>query len=350
LVYIAGTGSYLPQSIISNKDLFDATHLTSEYIEKITGIRERRKASPEEATSDLATRAALSALDSAGLQAKDIDLVILSTTAPDMPFPATACIVQKNLNINKAVAFDINASCSGFLYALNIAETFIRNGKADTALVIASEIKSRFVDPEDKETAILFGDGAGAVVLRGTNTPSSKNTSILPAKLDTGVYLNRRSESSSSNIICTRLYSDGKNWKWIHLPAGGSRMPATSSTVASGLHTMEMDGGKVYRAAVTTLQQMISDILKECSLRVEDINTFVFHQANLRIIRQVQKRLGIKDDQALLTLPFYGNTSSASIPITLDHAVREGRIKNGSKILMASFGGGLTWGASIISW
>ena len=335
MVYIAGTGSYLPQSIISNKDLFDATHLTSGYIEKITGIRERRKASPEEATSDLATRAALSALDSAGLQAKDIDLIILSTTAPDMPFPATACIVQKNLNINKAVAFDINASCSGFLYALNIAETFIRNGKADTALVIASEIKSRFVDPEDKETAILFGDGAGAVVLRGTKSPFSQG---------------RLGGFSERNIICTRLFSDGRNWKWIHLPAGGSRMPATSSTVASGLHTMEMDGGKVYRAAVTTLQQMISDILKECSLRVEDINTFVFHQANLRIIRQVQKRLGIIEDQVLLTLPFYGNTSSASIPITLDYAVREGRIKNGDMVLMASFGGGLTWGASIISW
>lgn len=329
-VFIGGTGSYLPENIITNKDLFDATHLTSEYIEKITGIRERRKASPEEATSDLATKAALSALDSAGIKAKDIDLIILSTTAPDMPFPATACIVQKNLNLDRAVAFDINASCSGFLYALNIAETFIRNGKVDTALVIASEIKSRFVDPEDKETAILFGDGAGAIVLQGTNDGARK--------------------TSNRDIICTRLFSDGKNWKWIHLPAGGSRMPATSSTVASGLHTMEMDGGKVYRAAVTTLQQMILDILKEYSLGKEDIDTFIFHQANLRIIRQVQKRLGIKEDRVPLTLPFYGNTSSASIPITLDHAVREGRIREGKLVLMASFGGGLTWGASIIRW
>lgn len=325
-VYISGTGSCLPSDVVTNRDISLAAGLTPEEIEKMTGIKERRRAGRDEVTSDLATRAVLAALDSAGVEAKDVDLIILATTSPDMPFPATACIVQKNIGATKASAFDINASCSGFLYAFNIAEMFLKNGQGEIAIVVASEIKSRFVNPKDRDTAILFGDGAGAVVLRS------------------------RKNDPDKGIIRTRLYSNGKNWKLIHLPAGGSRIPATQSSVSEGLHFMKMDGSKVYRTAIRTLEGMVIDITKECNLNINDIGMFIFHQANLRIVKQVIKRLGIQEDKVPLSLVYYGNTSSASIPITLDKAVRERGIKEGSLILMASFGGGLTWGASIIRW
>lgn len=325
-IYIAGTGSYLPSTIVINRDISVTTGVSPEDIEKMTGIKERRRAGQDEATSDLATKAAISALESAGVNAGDLDLIILATTSPDMPFPATACIVQENIGATKAAAFDVNASCSGFLYALNIAEVFLKNGEGSCALVIAAEIKSRFVNPEDRETAILFGDGAGAVVLKSANDTEKKG------------------------IIKTRLYAQGKNWDWIHLPAGGSRIPATETSISQGSHFMKMDGGKVYRAAIRTLEKLISDITKECNLNINDIDQFIFHQANLRIVKQVIKRLGIKEEKVPISLEYYGNTSSASIPVTLDQAVRNGRIKEGNLILMASFGGGLTWGASVLRW
>jgi 3-oxoacyl-[acyl-carrier-protein] synthase-3 len=325
-VYIAGTGSYLPADIITNKDLAGNVGLDPEVIVKMTGIRERRKAKPEEATSDLAAHAAVSALHAAGVRARDIDLIVLATTSPDMHSPATACLVQRIIGAKKAAAFDINASCSGFLYALNIGEMFIRGGQADTALVIAAEVKSRFVNPRDKETAILFGDGAGAIVLQQTDK-----------KKDRG-------------IIKTRLHADGRGGMWVYLPAGGSRIPATPTTIAADLHTMRMDGSKVYKAAIKTLIRMVVDIVKECGLRLEDIDHFIFHQANLRIIEQVIRRTGIPKEKVPLSLPSYGNTSSASIPITLDQAVRNGGIKEGDLVALASFGGGLTWGATIIRW
>ena len=354
-VYIAGTGSYLPDERITNEALAGTTGLTPEEIVRMTGIKERRRARPEEAASDLATRAAASALQSAGVDARDIDLIVLATTSPDMPSPATACLVQRNIGAKKAAAFDINASCSGFLYALNVAEMFIRSGQADTALVIASEVKSRFVNPQDKETAILFGDGAGAVVLR--NSRDKNNPPISPFRkggnrgiCGTGELNGDTGESSRRNIISTRLYADGNHWNWIHLPAGGSRMPASPATIAADLHTMRMDGSKVYKAAIKTLSRMVVDIVKECGLRIDDIDHFIFHQANLRIIEQVIRRTGIPKEKVPLSLPSYGNTSSASIPITLDHAVRNGSIKEGDIVALASFGGGLTWGASIVRW
>ena len=325
-IYIAGTGSYLPSTIVTNGEVSDTTGLTPEEIEKVTGIKERRRAANDEVTSDLATKAALTALDFAGIEAQEVNLIVLATTSPDMPFPSTACIVQKNINAAKAAAFDINASCSGFLYALNIAETFLDNGQGKTALVLASEIKSRFVNPKDRETAILFGDGAGAVVLV------------------------RSEEGKGRGIIKSKLYSDGKNWKWIHLPAGGSRMPVNHTTVNEGLHFMSMDGSKVYKAAIRTLERMVVDMTQECNITLNDIDLFIFHQANQRIVKQVIKRLGITEEKVPQSLVYYGNTSSASIPITLDQVVRERGIKEGSLVLMASFGGGLTWGASIVRW
>ena len=353
--YITGTGSYLPDERITNEILAGTTGLTTEEIVRMTGIRERRRARPEEATSDLASRAAASALQSAGVDARDIDLIVLATTSPDMHSPATACLVQRNIGAQKAAAFDINASCSGFLYALNVAEMFIRSGQADTALVIASEVKSRFVNPGDRETAILFGDGAGAVVLR--NSRDKNNPPISPFRkgglrgiCGTGELNGDTGESSRRNIISTRLYADGNHWNWIHLPAGGSRIPASPATIAADLHTMRMDGSKVYKAAIKTLSRMVMDIVKECGLRIDDIDHFIFHQANLRIIEQVIRRTGIPKEKVPLSLPSYGNTSSASIPITLDHAVRNGSIKEGDIVALASFGGGLTWGASIVRW
>ncbi|MBI5096974.1 MAG: ketoacyl-ACP synthase III [Nitrospirae bacterium] len=333
-VYIAGTGSYLPDERITNEVLSGDIGLTPEDIVRMTGIKERRRAGPEEATSDLATHAAASALQAAGVEARNIDLIVLATTSPDMHSPATACFVQRNIGAQKAAAFDINASCSGFLYALNVAEMFIRSGQADTALVIAAEVKSRFVNPGDKETAILFGDGAGAVVLQE----------------ERGGLNEGDRESSGRNIISTRLYADGNHWNWIHLPAGGSRIPASPATIAADLHTMRMDGSKVYKAAIKTLSRMVVDIVKDCGLRMEDIDHFIFHQANLRIIEQVIRRTGIPKEKVPLSLPSYGNTSSASIPITLDQTVRNGRIKEGDIVALASFGGGLTWGASIVRW
>ena len=324
--YIIGTGSYLPDYIVTNEEMAGITGLSPHDIKKKTGIIERRRADKDEATSDLATKAALSALKSAGVAVEDVGLIVLSTTSPDMFMPSTACLVQKNIGAKKAAAFDVNASCSGFIYSLNIAEMFIRGSQTNTALVIAAEVKSRFVDPRDKETAILFGDGAGAIVLSNEHALSQL----------------------SAQILCTWLYADGTNWKWINLPAGGSRMPVTADTIASGLHTMQMDGSKVYRKAIKTFEGLLIDTVKRCGLTLDDIDTFIFHQANLRIIKQVISRLGIPEEKVPVTITRTGNTSSASIPITLDQLVRGGKIKKGDNVLLAAFGGGLTWGAAIL--
>ena len=336
--YIIGTGSYLPRDIVTNEDVARLTGLTPHEIKKMTGIIERRRADKGEAASDLATQAALAAIKSSGLSVEDVGLIVLSTTSQDMFMPSTACIVQRNIGAKRAAAFDINASCSGFLYALNIAEMFVRSGQTATALVIAAEVKSRFVDPKDKETAILFGDGAGAIVL----------SSERPLSLRERDRVRVGGPGLSAEILNTWLYADGLNWKWIHLPAGGSRMPATANTIVSGLHTMQMDGSKVYRKAIKTFEGLITDTVKRCGLTLDDIDTFIFHQANLRILKQVISRLGIPEEKVPVTITYTGNTSSASIPITLDQLVREGRIKKGDTVLMAAFGGGLTWGATIL--
>lgn len=330
--YIIGTGSYLPDYIVTNEELADITDMSPHDIKKMTGIIERRRAGKDEATSDLAAQAAMAALKSAGIAAEDLGLIVLSTTSQDMFMPSTACIVQRNIGAIKAAAFDINASCSGFLYALNIAEMFIRSGQTNTALVIAAEVKSRFVDPMDKGTAILFGDGAGAVVM------SSQD----PLSL-------REREGVGFGILGTWLYADGTNWNWINLPAGGTRLPASQETIKSGHHFMQMDGSKVYRKAIKTLESLLTDTLKKSGINLDDIDHFVFHQANLRIIKQVISRLGIHEEKAPVTITYTGNTSSASIPITLDKMVKEGRIKKGDTVLMAAFGGGLTWGATVLN-
>lgn len=329
--YITGIGAYLPERVIGNKELSFMTGLSPGEIERRTGIMERRWAAEEEAPSDLATKASIKAMKMAGVRPEEIDLIILSTSSEDMFMPSTACIVQKNIGATRAASFDVNASCSGFLYALHIGEVFIRNGQAGTILVLASEVKSRFVDPRDKDTSLLFGDGAGAIVMRRGLPGTAGRNNI-------------------GRIMGTYLHTYGKEWKLIHLPAGGSRIPISFSTINNGLHTMQMDGKKLYRFAIRTMETMIIDALKRWGKKVEDIDFFIFHQANLRLLKQIMNRIQIPPDKVPASLPFYGNTSSASIPVTLHLLVKEGKIRKGITTLLASFGGGLTWGSSLIIW
>jgi len=328
-VYIISTGAYLPERVITNEDLFPLTGLSPAEIEKRTGIKERRWASEKEATSDLATKASLYALEKAGISPDDIGLIVVATSSQDMLMPSTACIVEKNLGIKDTIAFDINASCSGFLYALHTAYMFLKNGKTEYALVVAGEVKSKFIDPAERETSILFGDGAGGVVM--SSRPSGKY------KLH-------------GRIITTRLHTMGTHWDLIHLPAGGSRQPLSMETLQKGLHTMRMDGKRVYKKAIKTMEGAILDIIKQAGLTLEDIDYFVFHQANYRLLKQVMERLHIPEKKVPMTLPFYGNTSSASIPITLHYLIGENRLASDMLVLLIAFGGGLSWGGCLIHW
>jgi 3-oxoacyl-[acyl-carrier-protein] synthase-3 len=325
---ILGTGSYLPDAVIENASLSGDLGISPEAMEKRSGIRQRRRASDKEATSDLATAAAEKALAAAALQPSDVDLIVVATTSPDMPFPSTACIVQNNLGARRVPAFDIGASCSGFLYALHTAESFVLTGQIDRALVIASEVKSRFVNPRDPETAYLFGDGAGAVILGGAP----------------------RSQDGGPEILWTRLYADGSHHRWIELPAGGSRLPATPQTLREGLHTMRLDGGRIFRAAVREMSRNLREGLEATGLSIPQISHFFFHQANLRILKKIAAEFLIPWDKIPMTLESYGNTSSASIPITLDESVRSGKIQRGDLLYLGTFGGGLTGGGMILRW
>lgn len=321
---VIGTGAALPDRVMTNRELARRTGLSEAAILRRTGIRTRRIASPDEATSDLAARAARAALEAAAVAPTDLDLIVVSTTSPDMVFPATACLVQQALGAKRAAAYDVAASCSGFLYALSTADQAIRSGSANTVCVIAAEVKSRFLDPRDPATFILFGDGAGAVVLHG-----------------------RRGRRG---LLGLSLWADGARGHLITLPGGGSRRPLTEATLAEGLHYIKMNGPALYKTAVRTLVQAITACLKSNRRSAEEIQLFVLHQANLRLLDAVLTRLGIPKEKTILTLPEYGNTSSASLPIALDTAVRTGRLAPGDLVLLAAFGGGLTWAAGLVRW
>jgi len=327
---IAGTGSYLPDPIVTNQDLGRGVGLSPEEIFKRTGIRERRRAAEGAAASDLATRAAERALEAASIQVGELDLIIVATTSPDRLFPSTACQVQKNLKAPRVPAFDLNASCSGFLYALHVADAHLQSGQVNTALVIASEVKSRFVDPNDPETAFLFGDGAGAVVLRRDRVTASRGP--------------------KRGILWTRLFTDGSRHEWIRLPAGGSRLPTTLETLQKGENSMILQGGRVFRAAVREMTRTFQLALEETGFTAEEFTHFFFHQANLRILRKVAGELALPSGKIPVTLDRYGNTSSASIPITWDETVREGKVHPGDLLYLGTFGGGLTWGGMVIRW
>lgn len=293
-------------------------------IERKTGIIERRWASDHEAASDLATRAAEKALEMVGIGSDEIDLIIVSTTSPDMIFPSTACLVQRNINARHASAFDIFASCSGFIYGLSIADSYIRSGSIKRILLISSEIKSRFISRNDPSTYMIFGDGAGAVVVEKGD--------------------------SERGILSIRISADGSRSDIIQLQGGGSRSPISNKTLEGGLHYIKMQGGRLFKAAVRKLKEEISDIAKENGIDLDEVKQFIIHQANLRILKAVAAKLKIPEKKMLITLDLIGNTSSSSIPIALDMATREGRLKKGDLLIVAAFGGGVTWGSALIRW
>ena len=325
---VIGTGSYLPDRVVTNEEVAIPLGLSPARIQRLTGIRERRWAAAGEAPSDMAIVAGRRALDAAGCAASSIDAIILSTTSPDMAFPSTACYVQRGLGCRGVGAFDVSASCSGFLYGLSMANAMIHSGQITTCLVAASEAKSRFLDPKDDATAMLFGDGAGAVVVRGEEDQSPE----------------------SRGVLGVRLYADGAQHGLIRVQAGGSRTPSSLVTLARHEHVLRMKGASLFRVAIRRIEQAVQDILKEFGIRLDDIGQVVLHQANGRILTQVADRLGIPSDRLASVIERYGNTSSASLPIALDAAVREGKIASGDLVLLGSFGGGLTWATSLVRW
>ncbi len=315
---ISGTGSYLPERILTNADLEKMVDTSDQWIVERTGIRERHIAADHETTSDLAFAAARKAIAAAAIDVAEIDLVIVATTTPDLIFPSTACLVQNKLGMsNGSAAFDVQAVCSGFVYALSIADNFIRAGQARRALVIGAETLSRITDWSDRGNCILWGDGAGAVILEASETPG---------------------------IISSHLHADGRYKDLLHVNGGVS----TESTDAKP--TMQMQGNAVFKMAVNTLDAIVDETLAANHLQKSDVNWLVPHQANIRIIQATAKKLGMSMDNVVVTVDRHGNTSAASIPLALDTAVRDGRIQAGEIVLMEAFGGGFTWGSVLIKW
>lgn len=325
---VIGTGSYLPERVISNREAGAALHVDSETIFRLTGIQERRWADSAQASSDLALEAARAALQAAGLQSTDVDAILVSTTSPDMAFPSTACHLQRKLACAGVPAFDIAASCSGFLYGLSMADAMIRSGQAKTCLVAAAEVKSRTLDSHDLDTAFLFGDGAGAVVVRGE----------------------REANQPSRGLLGMRLAADGARHDLIRIHAGGSRWPSSQATLEGGDHFLRMKGAPLFRLAVKRLELVIRETLKEYGVELRDVAQFVVHQANGRILAQLATRLAVSPDRLCSVIERFGNTSSASLPIALDHAVRAGKIRPHDLVVLGSFGGGLTWASGLIRW
>ncbi len=322
-VGIIGVGEYLPKKIITNADLEKMVDTSDEWITSRTGIKERRLAAKNEATSDLATKAAKEALDDAGIKPVDVELIIVATITPDMSFPATASLVQSMLGAKKAVCFDVSAACAGFVYALSVAQQFIARGVYNNALVIGAETLSRVTDWKDRNTCVLFGDGAAAAVL---------------------------GEVKSGGILSTYLGCDGTKSDLLKLPAGGSRLPASPDTLREGLHYLKMEGNEVFKLAVTIMADAAQAALKKAGLECKDIDLVIPHQANIRIIMAMAKRLGLTEEKIYLNIEKYGNMSSASTATALCEAVKEGRVKKGDIVLLDAFGAGLVWGACIIKW
>jgi 3-oxoacyl-[acyl-carrier-protein] synthase-3 len=323
LIYsrIAGTGSYLPEKVVTNADLEKIVETTDEWIASRTGIRERRRAADGETTGDLAFYAATHALESAGVKAAEIDLIVLGTTTPDLIFPSTACLLQHRLGANGCAAFDVNAACSGFLYALGVADQFIRGGQSKKALVVGSETLSRMIDWSDRSTCVLFGDGAGAVVLEPSSEPG---------------------------IITTKLHADGGYKHLLYNPVGVSA-GFLDSEPNHGIRVM-MTGNEVFKVAVKTLDRIVGETLEAANMHESDVDWLVPHQANLRIIEATAKRLKLSMDRVVVTVDRHGNTSSGSVPLALDEAVRSGRIQRGQTVLLEAFGGGFTWASALLKY
>jgi 3-oxoacyl-[acyl-carrier-protein] synthase-3 len=315
---IVGTGGYLPKKILTNHDLEKMVETSDEWIVERTGVRERRIAAVGETCSDLAEHAARRALDAAEVKARDLDLIIVATTTPDLVFPSTACLLQARLHVHGCAAFDVQAVCTGFVYALGIADKFVRTGAAKRALVVGAETLSRIIDWKDRTTCVLFGDGAGAVVLAADRAPG---------------------------IISSHLHADGRYRELLQVPAGVSK---GYSKLVEGEAYVQMQGSEVFKVAVNTLGRIVDETLAANHLKKSDIEWLVPHQANVRIIAATAKKLGMSMDQVVLTVDRHGNTSAASIPLAFDEAVRDGRIKRRDTVLMEAFGGGFTWGSVLL--
>ncbi len=321
---ITGTGSYVPEQILNNFDIEKKVDTSDEWITERTGIKERRIARASETTSDLCAEAAKKALEAAGVKPGEIELIIVATMSGDMPMPSTASLLQNKIGAKNAGAFDMNAACSGFLYGLSVADSFIRSGTYSKILLVGAELNSRFLDWKDRTTCVLFGDGAGAVVLESARGPRG--------------------------ILSTDLYSDGSMWDFICLPGGGSQNPPSAKTVKDGMHFIKMKGNETFKVAVRTLEKLVIDTLKKNNLKPSELAMLIPHQANLRIISAIAERLNMPMSKVAVNVEKYGNTSSASIPIALDEVVRAGRINKDDYILLEAFGAGLTWASALIRW
>jgi 3-oxoacyl-[acyl-carrier-protein] synthase-3 len=317
---IIGTGGYLPEKIVTNADLEKMVDTTDEWITDRTGIRKRHVAAEGETTCDLAEHAARGAIDAAGISSADIDLIIIATTTPDKVFPSTACLLQQRLGLHGIPAFDIQAVCTGFVYALAVADKFIKTGTSKNALVVGAETLSRIIDWTDRRTCVLFGDGAGAVVLQASDEPG---------------------------IVSTHLHADGQYESLLHVPQGISR---GYDKVQSNQAFIQMQGKEVFKVAVNTLGRIVDETLSANKLQNTDIDWLIPHQANTRIITATAKKLGMPMDRVVLTVDEHGNTSAASVPLALDVAVRDGRIRSGDTLLLEAFGGGFTWGSALIKY
>jgi len=321
---ITGVGSYVPERILTNAELEKMVATSDEWITSRTGIKERRIAAADEFTSDLATQAAKRAMQMAGVTAEQIDLIIVATLTPDMQFPSTACLVQRKLGALRAAAFDIEAACSGFIYALEIGQQFILSRSYETVLVIGAEKLSSIVNWKDRNTCVLFGDGAGAAILQ---------------------Y-----RENSHGLLTAVMGADGNKADLLSMPGGGSACPATLESVAAGLHYLRMDGKETFKNAVNAMVSAANEAMRRCDIDITKIKCVIPHQANQRIIDAVGERLKTTPEQLFVNLHKYGNTSAASVAIALDEAVKAGNIARGDLILLVVFGAGLTWGAAVIEW
>lgn len=320
-VKIIGTGSSVPEAVLSNSDLEKMVETSDEWITSRTGIKERRIADENTAASDIAYEAAEKALKAAGVNPHELDVIIVGTVTPDFIFPSTGCVLQSRLGAKKAYAFDLMAGCSGFLYTLHVAEGIIKSGGAEKILVIGVDVLSKVTDFEDRSTCILFGDGAGAVVLTASDEPG---------------------------ILSCILSSDGDDWDLLYVPAGGSRTPIGEDVLRSREQYIKMKGNDVFKVAVKSMESATVDAIAKANISPEDIDLFVPHQANYRILEAVRKRLDFPEEKVFANLDKYGNTSAASIPLALDEAVRKGSLMEGNLVLFAAFGAGFTWGASVV--
>lgn len=321
---ILGTGHSYPEGILTNADLEKTVETSDEWITSRTGIKQRRKAAPGEYTSQFAVRAARQAIKRAGLEPQDIDLILCATVTPDQILPSTGCLIQAELGAHSAAAMDVVAACSGFLYGLTLANTMVQTGQSRNALVIGAEILTQYVDYTDRQTCILFGDGAGAAVLG-------------PVDGDRG-------------ILAARMKSDGRFEEQLFSPGGGTRRPPTAETLAAGDHFFKMKGNELFKVAVRSMTEISREVLEEAGVTAEDVSLFIPHQANQRITDAVANKLNVDDARVYSNIAMHGNTSSASIPIALDECVEAGRIKKEDLILLASFGGGVTWAGVLMRW